>query len=183
MKRIIQFACIVLTVSTAANAQTAEETIARAVSAAPAGAQADASVVTWDADGNREMLREGSNDFICWDRSGQNPRRAFFVQCTNKGNLARYEQNLAFSRAGNSREEVNALGAAAEENGTRELPVFGSIYYYNWGDDQESATPHMTVTVPYATHESLSLPAERTGGVLFLMQAGTASAHLMVTLP
>ena len=149
MKRIIQFAFIVLTVSTAANAQTAEETIARAISAAPARAQADASVVTWDADGN----------------------------------LARYEQNLAFSRAGNSRDEVNALGAAAEENGTRELPVFGSIYYYNWGDDQESATPHMTVTVPYATHESLSLPAERTDGVLFLMQAGTANAHLMVTLP
>ena len=149
MKRIIQFAFIVLTVSTAANAQTAEETIARAISAAPARAQADASGVTWDADGN----------------------------------LARYEQNLAFSRAGNSRDEVNALGAAAEENGTRELPVFGSIYYYNWGDDQESATPHMTVTVPYATHESLSLPAERTDGVLFLMQAGTANAHLMVTLP
>ena len=183
MKRLVLLACAMLAVSASVNAQTTEELIARAVSAAPARAQADATVVSWNEDGSQVVLREGTNGFVCWDRSGENPRRPFFVQCTNKGNLARRAQNLALSRAGNSRDEVNALGAAAEEDGTRELPVFGSIYYYNWGDDQESATPHMTVTVPYATHESLSLPAERTGGVLFLMQACTASAHLLVSLP
>ena len=183
MKRLVLLACAMLAVSASVNAQTTEELIARAVSAAPARAQADATVVSWNEDGSQVVLREGTNGFGCWDRSGENPRRPFFVQCTNKGNLARRAQNLALSRAGNSREEVNALMAAAEEDGTREFPVFGAIYYYNWGNDQESATPHMTVTVPFATHESLSLPAERTDGVLFLMQAGTSSAHLMVPLP
>lgn len=180
MKRIVLAVAAVLVGFSAANAQTADNAIARAVLAAPARAQADAMVVTWDADGNREVLREGTNGWVCWDRSGQNGQRAFAVQCTNEGNLARYEQNLAFFLATDSREAANALMDAAEADSTRKVAVFGSAYYSFSGTDQESARAHMTIAVPFATAESLGLPSERMGGAVYIMSSGTSGAHIMV---
>ena len=100
MKRVVLLACALLALASPATAQTDEEIIERAVLAAPAGrggtGQTEAMVVTWDEDGTRRVLREGTNDFVCWDRSNQNGQRAFSVQCTNKNNLERYEQNHSF---------------------------------------------------------------------------------------
>ena len=180
MKRTLLVVLAVLAVSAAANGQMAEDTIERAVMAAPARARAEAMVVTWDEDGARVVLRAGTNGFVCWDRSGKNGQRAFSVQCTNAGNLSRYEQNLAFFAASETRDEANALMAAAEEDGTRKVAVFGSVYYNLSGTDPESARPHMTIAVPFATAESLGLPSERAGGVAWVMTAGTSGAHIMV---
>ena len=180
IKRIGLAVAAVLVGFSSANAQMADDMIARAILAAPARAQADAMVVTWDADGNREVLREGANGWVCWDRSGQNGQRAFAVQCTNEGNLARYEQKLAFFRATDSREAANALMDTAEADGTREVAVFGSAYYNFSGTDQESARAHMTIAVPFATAESLGLPSERMGAVVYIMSSGTSGAHIMV---
>ena len=169
-----------LVVPTAANAQTARDTIARAVLAAPGRAHADALVVTWDTDGSRIVLREGTNGFVCWDRSGENGEPAFSVQCTNEGNLARYEQNRAFFTAAESPDEAKALMEAAERDGTREVAVFGSVYYSLRGDLPEYAYRHMTIAVPFATSESLGLPKERLAGAAWIMTPGTSGAHIMV---
>jgi hypothetical protein len=184
MKRLVLLSCALLALAAPATAQTNEEIIERAVLAAPAGrggtGQTEAMVVTWDEDGTRRVLREGTNDFVCWDRSSQNGQRAFSVQCTNKGNLERYEQNLEFFRASSTPEEAKALMDAAEADGTRVVPVFGSVYYYMSGTDQESAGQHLVVMVPFATNESLGLPGGRSANIISVMGGGSSGAHLMV---
>ena len=60
-------------------AQTAEDEIARATMAAPPALQANEMVIKLDSGGDYTVLREGSNDLVCWDRSDE-PGRAFSVQ-------------------------------------------------------------------------------------------------------
>ncbi len=78
-----------------AEAQTAAQTVERAVMGAPARARADATVVKFNADHTWETLREGSNGWVCYDRSNEGRRPAFAVQCTNIENLPRIAQNRA----------------------------------------------------------------------------------------
>ena len=71
MKRIMIIVCAcavaVLGVSPAVHAQTDEATIERALMAASARARDDASVVKWEDDGTRVVLRQGSNGLVCWE--------------------------------------------------------------------------------------------------------------------
>jgi hypothetical protein len=69
---------------------------------------------------------------------------------------------------------------AAEKDGTRLKPEFGSVWYHLRGQDQASATTHMTIAVPGATMASMGLPETGRGGGVWIMNAGTTTAHLMV---
>jgi len=53
------------------------------------------------------------------------PGRAFSVQCTSLANLARIQQNRAYNMSGQTADEIRAMREEAEENGTREVSVFG----------------------------------------------------------
>jgi hypothetical protein len=161
--------------------QSAEDEIATALMAAPPALQANAMVIRLDDAGNHTVLREGTNDLVCWNRSDQ-PNMSFSVQCTSVGNLARIKQNRAWSMSGQSAEEIRALQDAAEADGTREVSVFGSMYYTMAGADADSANLHMTVAVPFATGDSLGLPEEGsyTRAGTWIMQAGTSAAHIML---
>lgn len=162
-------------------AQSDDDAIATALMAAPPALQGSAMVIRLDDAGDYEVLREGDNDLVCWDRSDQ-PNMSFSVQCTSVGNLARIKQNRAWAMSGQSAEEIRALQDAAEADGTREVSVYGSMYYTVAGADAESANLHMTIAVPFATGESLGLPEEGsyTRAGTWLMQAGTSAAHIML---
>ena len=117
-----------------------------------------------------------------WDRSDE-PGRAFSVQCTSVANLARIQQNRAYNMSGKTAEEIRAMREEAEENGTREVSAFGSVYYTLNGADAESANMHITIAVPFANGEMLgSFPEEgsytRAGS--WVMEVGTSSAHIMI---
>ena len=58
-------------------------------------------------------------------------------------------------------------------------PEFGSVCYHLTGADREHARTHMTIAVPGATTASLGLPDKRTNGGVWIMNAGTTTAHLM----
>ena len=162
-------------------AQSDDDAIATALMAAPPALQASAMVIRLDDAGDYEVLREGDNDLVCWDRSDQ-PNMSFSVQCTSVGNLARIKQNRAWAMSGQSAEEIRALQDAAEADGTREVSVFGSMYYTMAGADADSANLHMTIAVPFATGESTGLPEEGsyTRAGTWIMQAGLSSAHVML---
>lgn len=166
----------------AAAAQSADAVIERAVLAAPERMRADATVLDLRADGTIAVLREGSNGLICWDNAGRpgitNP---IDVQCTTAANRDRLAQNHAIISAGENQEEIDARFAEAERNGTRALSEFGSIYYHVMGASPDALRTHTTVAVPNATAESLGLPAQPGPARLWLMDAGTSSAHLMVS--
>ncbi len=176
--------CGLVVTPVASWAQSGDDEIARAVLAAPAAMAADAMVVHFAADGSHEVLREGSNGLVCYDRSNE-PGRDFAVQCTSVENLARAAQTHRVRMSGSNADEVRAMLEAAEADGTREAPKFGSIWYSLNGQDQASVTPHqahLTIAVPFATTETLNLPSEGsyTKAGSWIMQAGTSAAHLMI---
>ncbi|MCY3845232.1 MAG: hypothetical protein OXH69_17020, partial [Acidobacteria bacterium] len=158
-------------------AQSDDDAIATALMAAPPALAGSAMVIRLDDAGEYEVLREGDNDLVCWDRSDQ-PNMSFSVQCTSVGNLPRIQQNRAWAMSGQSAEEIRALQDAAEADGTREVSVYGSMYYTVAGADADSAGLHMTIAVPFATGESLGLPEEGsyTRAGTWVMQAGTSAA-------
>ena len=68
---------------------------------------------------------------------------------------------------------------AAEANGTRVKPEFGSVFYSLNGPDLARARMHVTIAVPGATAASLGLPDNNKMGGAYIMNAGTSTAHFM----
>jgi hypothetical protein len=182
MKRCLLFvlAALLAAPALAAAQSSDEELIAKATQAAPQRVRGGAGVVRWDANDNRIVVKASENGLVCWDRSDVPGTAPFAVQCSAEGNLPRFEQNREFALQAADADERRALMDAAEADGTRALAVFGSVWYSLNGPDQENANLHTTIAVPNATPDTVGLPAERRSDGLWLMQAGTSSAHLMV---
>lgn len=162
-------------------AQSADADIERTLLAAPASLRAEATILELRPDGSTAVLRKGSNDLICWDNEGRPGQMApFDIQCTAKANRPRLEQNHAFESAGGTVAEILARFERAEADGTRALSVWGSIYYHVYGDSAQDYRNHTVVAVPYATRD-LGFPIARGPAMLWLMEAGTSGAHLMVS--
>ena len=176
MKRFVLIVLGVLAVSTSAYAQTTAEIIERALAAAPSRAREGAAVIKWNPDHTHETLKEGTNRLVCFDRSGEPGRQPFAVQCTSVGNLDRVAQNR---RLRAESEDAEAMLDAAEANGTRVKPEYGSVWISMNGSDQASARIHTTIAVPGATAESIGLPDNPRQGGAWIMDAGTTTAHIM----
>src|SRR4030095_172720 len=68
----------------------------------------------------------------------------------------------------------------AEANGTRVKPEFGSVWLTMSGPDKDKARVHTTVAVPGATATSMGIPDNNQKGGIWIMNAGTSTAHLMI---
>ena len=180
MKRIVLAVVGMLSVSGSAQAQTAAETIERAIGASPARFAGDATIIRWNADYTYETLKQGTNTLVCYDRSGERDRTPFAAQCTSVANLDRVAQNRRFRAETADAAGERARIDAAEEAGTRVLPEYGSLWFRMDGRDQASALLHATIAVPGATTESTGLPDNRRGGGAWIMDAGTSAAHIMI---
>ena len=178
MRRIVPVVLGMLAVSTGAWAQTTAETIERALAAAPRQMKEGATVIKWKPDFTYDTLRKGTNRLVCFDRSGEPGEQPFAVQCTSIGNLDRVAQNRKFEAEPDRAKRQAALDAA-EANGTRVKPEFGSVFYSMDGPDQATARIHATIAVPGATAQSLGLPDNPKQGGAWLMNAGTSTAHIM----
>jgi hypothetical protein len=145
--------------------------------AAPANLRDAATVIKWKPDFTYDTLRKGTNRLVCYDRSGQPGQQAFSLECTSIANLDRVAQNMKFEAMGDKKQ---AMLDAAEKDGTRVKPEFGSIFYNFGGADRDHARAHMTVAVPGATMQSLGLPDSNKQGGAWIMNAGTSTAHIMI---
>ncbi len=195
MKRTLSFALSVLALSASVWAQGGRGTpppppplepgasqadVDRALLAAPANLRGQATVIKWNtADWTYTTLRKGTNAIVCFDKSGMPGQLAFSLECTMLGNLARAAQNMKFESEPDRPKRQAALDAA-EKDGTRAKPEFGSVWYHLMGADQATARTHMTVAVPGATTASMGLPDNGRSGGVWIMNAGTTTAHLMV---
>ena len=148
--------------------------------AAPPRLREEATVVGWSSDGTRVVHRAGSNGVVCWDQSDEPRKRGVASRCTSEGNLPRIEENRGWNMSGKSQEEIQAMMDKAEEAGTRKVSEFGSVYYSVNSEDVQGANIHMTIAVPFATSDTLSVPSERTNAGVWIMSAGTSGAHLMI---
>ena len=151
----------------------------KALLAAPPQLRDQATVIKWKpADWSYDTLRKGTNPLVCWDRSGLPGQQAFSVECSQQGNLSRAQQNLKFESETDRAKRQAALDAA-EKDGSRVKPEFGTVWYHLTGADQATARTHFTIAVPGATQASLGLPENGRGGGVWIMNAGTSTAHLM----
>ena len=195
MKRIVALCFGVLALSAALGAQgrpggappppppplepgASQADVDRALLAAPAQLKAQATVIKFKPDFTYDTLRKGTNRLVCWDKSGLPGQQPFSIECSSLGNVDRAAQNLKFETEPDRMKRQMALDAA-EANGTRVKPEFGSVWYHIAGMDQATARPHVTIAVPGATTASLGLPDNPRGGGVWIMNAGTSTAHLM----
>jgi hypothetical protein len=116
---------------------------------------------------------------VCYDRSGFPLQQPFSLECTSIANLDRVAQNMKAEALGDKMKSEAMLNAQ-EKDGTRVKPEFGSVWYHLMGPDKEHARPHMTIAVPGATTATLGLPENGRQGGVWIMNAGTTTAHLMV---
>lgn len=181
MKRMLIAVLGVLATVSTAEAQSTEQIIQRALAPLSGRAAEGAAVIQWNADHSYSTLKEGTNGYVCYDRSSDPGRPAFAVQCTNVGNLERVAQNRRFAAEAMGDREVNArLVAEAEASGRRVQAVFGSVWINMNGADQASAGRHVTAAVPGATAASLGFPDNGRSGGIWIMAGGTSEAHLML---
>jgi hypothetical protein len=177
MKRIALFVLGAIAVSTSAMAQAPADAIDKALAAAPANLREGATVIKWNPDHTYETLKKGTNRLVCYDRSGKPGQQAFSIECTSIANLDRAAQNLKIEAMGDKKQ---ATFDAAEKDGTRVKPEYGSVWYHVMGADAEHTRNHMTIAVPGATMEKTGLPENGRGGGVWIMNAGTTTAHFMV---
>jgi hypothetical protein len=178
MKRVAFIFLSTLTVAAGALAQSNPE-VEKALLAAPRQAREGAAVIKWKADYTYDTLKPGTNRIVCYDQSALPTEQPFSVQCTSVGNLERVAQNKKFE-AQTDRAVRQAALDAAEKDGTRVKPEFGSVFYTLSGADQASARLHVTIAVPGATAASLGLPDNSKAGGAWIMNAGTSTAHIMI---
>jgi hypothetical protein len=195
MRRTLWLCLAVLSLSTSAVAQegrrgaapppalqpgASQAEVDKALLAAPAQLRDQATVIKWKpADWSYDTLRKGTNRLLCFDKSGLPGQLPFSVECTSIGNLARVTQNMRFE-AETDRVKRQAALDAAEKDGTRAKPEFGSVFIHLQGQDQATARHHMTVAVPGASTQSLGLPDNPKEGNVWIMNPGTSTAHLMI---
>ena len=178
MKRIAMIVLGITLVSIGALAQAQDSAIETALMAAPANLREGATVIKWNKDFTYETLKKGTNRLVCYDRTGLPEQQPFSVECTSVANLDRVAQNLKFEAVGD-KIKTQALLDAAEKDGTRVKPEYGSVWYHMMGPDKERAHAHVTIAVPGATTQSIGLPDNNKQGGVWIMNAGTTTAHLM----
>ena len=178
MKRIALCVLGVLAASTSGFAQGPADPIATPLLAAPANMRDGATVVKWNPDHSYVELRKGTNRLVCYDRSGFPLQQPFSIECTSIANLDRVKQNMTAEALGDKMKS-EAMLDGLEKAGTRAKPEFGSVWYHLMGPDRERARTHMTIAVPGATTQSLGLPDNPRQGGVWIMSAGTTTAHLM----
>jgi hypothetical protein len=178
MKRVALIAVAATAVATGAWAQSQAD-IDKAVLAAPANMKDAVMVVKWKPDYTYDVLRKstGTNKLVCFDKSGMPGQDPFSIECTSQANLPRVAQNLKFQAMP---DKGKAAIAAAEKDGSRAKAEYGSVWFHLMGPDKDHARTHKTIAMPGATAASSGLPDNPNAGGVWVMQAGTSEAHLMV---
>ncbi len=149
-----------------------------ALLALPVNLRNQATVVKWKPDHTYTVLRKGTSQLVCFDRSGFPLQAPFSVLCTSMANLGREKQNLEAEATGD-RKKSEAMLAAEEKAGTRVKPEYGSVWYHLMGPNKAEAHEHVTVAIPNATTKTTGLPDNPKQGGVWIMDAGTTGAHIM----
>lgn len=178
MKRMVPIVLGVLAIAASAFAQAPADATARALAAAPRQLRDGATVIKWKADNTYDTIKKGTNRLVCYDRSNELGRGAFAVQCTSIANLERVAQNRKAEAITDKAAREKMLNDE-EANGTRAKPEYGSVWYSMTGADPEHAHIHVTIAVPGATTQTTGLPDNPKQGGVWIMDAGTSTAHIM----
>ena len=170
-------------------ALTTEQQITSATLAAPEDRRAGAEVLGYDSQGKLVTLRKGTNDLICLADKPGDPR--FSVACYHRDLepfMARGRELESQGIAGNERNEKYRWKEIKE--GKLKMPREPRMLYVLNGKGFDIASGTITnpslrwvLYWPYATAESTGLATRPRRGEPWLMDAGTAGAHVMISPP
>jgi hypothetical protein len=167
----------------------ADAQIAAAVQAAPQERRADATVLGYDEKGALTTLRNGTNDMICLADNPKDER--FSVACYHKDLEPFMARGRELTAEGTTQNRARAEARFKEiEAGTLPMPREPRMLYVLSGKGFDAASGQVVdsslrwvIYVPFATAESTGLSTTPTPGGPWLMDAGTAGAHIMITPP
>jgi hypothetical protein len=182
MKRSTLIAIAILTVSGGAfAADLPTDPIQKALLAAPPRLKKEeVTVIKWKPDFTYDTLQKGTSSVVCYDLSGYPGHPPITIECTSMGNLPRVAQNLKFEA---TPDKGKSELEAAEKDGSRVKPEFGSAFIHLMGADADHLRNHLTIAVPGATAQSLGLPDKPNPAGAWLMNAGSTTAHIMLPDP
>lgn len=186
----MKIATMVLSILTACIAATAavppsEAQIAAAVLAAPVDLREGAAVLGYNPQGELVKLREGKNELICL--ASDPNKTAFSVACYHKDlepYMARGRELSARKLTGKERNEIRwkevADGKLALPREPRTLYVLTGTSFDASSGKVADAYLRWVIYVPFATPESTGLSTKPSDNAPWLMNAGTAGAHIMI---
>jgi hypothetical protein len=162
--------------------------IAAAVSTAPTGLRADATVLGYDTTGKLVTLRTGTNDLICL---ADDPRqRDFHVACYHRTLEPFMARGRALRALHLSPKQIDSARVADITAGRWHMPTRPAALYQYFASrdsvDRETGTVHgasylYVVYTPYATPASTGLaPKPPSDGGPWLMFPGKPWAHIMI---
>jgi hypothetical protein len=193
------FTPVIITAQTSPDAATK---IAIAVLPLPKEMRDTATVIDVVGTGKIETLRKGTSDMVCAYHPPAVPQRSksdakvLTLGCyheavsklTIRANAIRRELTAAGKPADNS--AVNAQADAEIKSGKLKLApsptigfrMAGPVDAFNpaAGTVSSAVNTWQMVIIPYATGASLSLPEKESGGMPWVMAAGTFMAHIMI---
>jgi hypothetical protein len=189
MKLTIVFQVVLCaSIAIAAEIPPAQVQIAGAVLAAPAELREGTAVLGYDAEGKLVQIREGKNELICLATDPSKP--AFNVACYHKDLepfMARGRELLAEKVTGAKRNEIRFKEV---EDGKLTMPREPRTLYVLTGTSFDAASgkvqdPYLrwVIYVPFATPQSTGLSTKASDGAPWLMNPGTADAHIMINPP
>jgi len=164
------------------------EQVAGAIQAAPEERRDGAAVLGYSAEGQLVTLRKGTNDLICLaDKPGD---QSFSVSCYHKDlepYMARGRELLQQGVQGKARNEYRWREV---EEGKLKIPREPRLLYVLTGTGFDAATGTVkeaylrwVIYLPFATPESTGLSTTSAPGKPWLMDPGTAGAHIMISPP
>lgn len=168
---------------------TKEQQIASAIFAAPTEAREGAKVYGYNENGDFDVLREGTNEFIC---VADNPEKSGFqVVCYHASLEPLMESGRKLDKEGKSREEKEAIRESEAASGKLKLPenpatlhiYFGEKAFFNTTTNLvENAKYRYVVYTPYATQATTGLPLKpNASSHPWLMFPGKYNAHIMIS--
>ena len=162
--------------------------ISAALLAAPADLRTGAAVLGYNPQGELVKLREGQNELICL--ASDPTKTAFSVACYHRDlepYMARGRELLAQKITGQKRNDIRWKEVAV---GKLQLPREPHTLYVLNGTAFDAATGKVTdaylrwvIYVPFATPESTGLSTKPSDNAPWLMNPGTAGAHIMINPP
>ena len=170
-----------------AEAPSSGDQIAAGVLAAPEDRRDGAGVLGYDPDGKIITLREGSNDMICLADAPGDER--FSVACYHKDLEPFMARGRELSAQGHKGEKRHQIRWKDVDQGRVAMPREPRMLYVLTGKGYDAGKgeviePYLrwVVYAPYATPESTGLSTTPGDGP-WLMFAGTAGAHIMISPP
>lgn len=162
--------------------------IAGAILAAPAELREGAGVIGYNPQGEQVQIREGKNEMICLASDPRKP--AFEVACYHRDLepfMARGRELVAQKVTGAKRNEIRFKEV---EEGKVKMPREPRTLYVLTGTGFDAAASKVqdsylrwVIYVPFATPQSTGLSTKGSDSAPWLMSAGTAGAHIMISPP